>query len=359
MTNSLRPPKLALVMAGGTGGHIFPGLAVAKGLADAGWRVHWLGSKSGMEWSIVGPLGIPFEAIEFSGVRGKDWRQQLLAPWRLLCASWQAWKVLRALRPDVLVGLGGYITVPAGLVSKLTRTPLILHEQNSVAGLANKVLARGANAVFTAFPSVLPNATWIGNPIRETFIGQPNPTQRFAGRVGPLRIVVVGGSLGANALNLTVPAAMALLPAEQRPILLHQSGRAHQESLTANYAKAGVAAEVVAFIDNTAAAFADADLVICRAGASTVTELAAIGAAALFVPFPSAVDDHQTTNARFLCEAGAGWLIQQHDLTPQALATFVRNLDRPQLLATADQAYQLKKLGAVKEIVRAANTLPS
>jgi UDP-N-acetylglucosamine--N-acetylmuramyl-(pentapeptide) pyrophosphoryl-undecaprenol N-acetylglucosamine transferase len=359
MTGHIRQQKVALVMAGGTGGHIFPGLAVAKGLTDAGWRVHWLGSKSGMEWSIVGPLGIPFEAIEFSGFRGKGLRQQLLAPWRLLQASWQAWKVLRALRPDVLVGLGGYITVPAGLVSKLTGTPLILHEQNSVAGLANKVLARGAKAVFTAFPSVLPNAAWIGNPIREAFVGLPTPTQRFSGRSGPLRVVVVGGSLGANALNQVVPAAMALLAAEQRPVLLHQGGRAHQESLAANYREAGVKAQVTAFIDNTATAFADADLVICRAGASTVTELAAIGAAALFVPFPSAVDDHQTTNARFLSESGAGWLIQQRDLTPQALASFVKSLGRPQLLEAAVRAYQLKKLGAVKEIVCAANTITS
>ncbi len=308
--------KCALIMAGGTGGHIFPGLAVAQALREAGWRVHWLGGRGSvaqpsMESQLVPKQGFAFEAIDFGGLRGKGLVTAALLPLRLLKAFWQSIAVLRRVKPDVVLGLGGYITFPAGMMAVLLGKPLLLHEQNSVAGLANKVLAGVADRVFTAFPNVIKGGHWVGNPLRAAFLNLPGPEQRFAGRTGPLKVLVVGGSLGAKALNDIVPQALALLPPDQRPQVLHQSGAKQIDALRANYAAAGVSAELTPFIDNTAQAFADADLVICRAGASTVTEIAAVGAAALFVPFPSAVDDHQTVNARFLVDHDAGWLVPQ------------------------------------------------
>ena len=350
--------KCALIMAGGTGGHIFPGLAVAQALREQGWRVHWLGGRGqpgqpSMESQLVPPQGFVFEAIDFGGLRGKGLSTALLLPLRLLKAFGQSIQVLRRVRPDVVVGLGGYITFPAGLMAVLLGKPLILHEQNSVAGLANKVLAGVADRVFTAFPNVVKGAQWIGNPLRAAFLNLPTPEQRFTGRSGPLKLLVVGGSLGAKALNEIVPQALALLPPEQRPSVLHQSGTKQIDALRANYAQAGVAAELTPFIDNTAQAFADADLVICRAGASTVTELAAVGAAALFVPLPSAVDDHQTANARFLVDQGAGWLVPQRELTPQKLADMLLKTERSALVKQGLEAKKLQKLDATGQIVAA------
>jgi UDP-N-acetylglucosamine--N-acetylmuramyl-(pentapeptide) pyrophosphoryl-undecaprenol N-acetylglucosamine transferase len=231
--------------------------------------------------------------------------------------------------------------------------PLLLHEQNSVAGLANKVLAGVADRVFTAFPNVIKGASWVGNPLRAAFLNQPGPEQRFAGRSGPLKLLVVGGSLGAKALNDIVPQALALIPEAQRPEVLHQSGAKQIDALRANYSAAGVQAQLTPFIDDTAQAFAEADLVICRAGASTVTELAAVGAAALFVPLPSAVDDHQTTNARFLVDAQAAWLVPQHQLTPVLLADMLLNMKRDALLLRGLEAKKLQKLEATQRIVAA------
>lgn len=354
--------RCALVMAGGTGGHIFPGLAVAQALRERGWRVHWLGGTGSaaqptMESRLVPPQGFPFETINFSGVRGKGVVTLLMLPVRLLRAFWQSVRVLRRVKPDVVVGLGGYITLPAGLMSALLGKPLVLHEQNSIAGMANKLLAAVAKRVFTAFPEVMPQGRWVGNPLRSAFIGAADPVTRFAGRSGPLRLLVVGGSLGARALNDIVPQALALIPAAQRPVVLHQSGATQIEALRTNYAAAGVRAELTPFIDDTAQAFADADMVICRAGASTVTEIAAIGAAALFVPFPAAVDDHQTHNARFLVDQGAGWLLPQRELTPQGLAALLQKLDRPALLACALQAKKMEKIDATTKIVAACEEL--
>jgi UDP-N-acetylglucosamine--N-acetylmuramyl-(pentapeptide) pyrophosphoryl-undecaprenol N-acetylglucosamine transferase len=349
--------KCALVMAGGTGGHIFPGLAVAEALRDAGWRVHWLGGPDSMESRLVPPRGFPFETIAFSGVRGKGPVTLALLPLRLLKAFWQSIQVVRRVKPHVVVGLGGYISFPAGMMSVLLGRPLVLHEQNSVAGMANKVLAGVADRVFSAFPDVMAKARWVGNPLRTGFTQQPAPAERFAGRAGPLKLLVVGGSLGAKALNDIVPQALALMAPGERPVVTHQSGAKQIDELRANYARAGVQADLTPFIDDTARAFADADLVVCRAGASTVTELAAIGAAALFVPFPSAVDDHQTTNANFLVAGGGGWLRQQHDLTAHALAQFLRSVDRPTLLARAEAAKRLQKTEATREVVAACEEL--
>ncbi|MFT4193385.1 undecaprenyldiphospho-muramoylpentapeptide beta-N-acetylglucosaminyltransferase [Ottowia sp.] len=352
--------RCALVMAGGTGGHIFPGLAVAEGLRARGWRVHWLGAPDSMEQQLVPPRGFPFEAIDFGGVRGKGLSTLFLLPLRLLRAFGQSIGVIRRVRPDVLVGLGGYITFPGGLMGVALGKPLVLHEQNSVAGMANKVLAVVASRVFTAFPGVFPEARkvrWIGNPLREAFTRYPDPAARFAGRSGPLRLLVVGGSLGARALNEVVPQALALIPAGQRPIVTHQSGAKQIDALRANYQAAGVQAELVPFIDDMARAYAEADLVICRAGATTVTEIAAIGAAALLVPFPHAVDDHQTTNARFLVDQGAGWLIQQHELSADKLAEMLRNTERPALVQRALEAKKLQKTSATDDLVAACEEL--
>ena len=347
----------ALIMAGGTGGHIFPGLAVAEALRERGWRVHWLGAPGSMESRLVPPRGFPLELIDFGGVRGKGLKTLFLLPLRLLRAFWQALQVVRRVKPDVLVGLGGYITFPGGMMGTLLGKPLVLHEQNSVAGMANKVLAGIADRVFTAFPGVFKKAEWVGNPLRAGFLRQPAPEVRFAGRSGPLRLLVVGGSLGAKALNDVVPQALALLPKVQQPQVTHQSGEKQIDALRANYIAAGIQAELTPFIDDTAQAFAEADLIVCRSGASTVTEIAAVGAAALFVPFPSAVDDHQTTNARFLVDAQAAWLVPQTELTPQRLAQTLQTVQREQLLAMATRAKALQKTEAVAAVVSACEQL--
>ncbi len=347
----------ALIMAGGTGGHIFPGLAVAEALRERGWRVHWLGAPGSMESRLVPPRGFALETIDFGGVRGKGVLTLALLPLRLLRAFWQSIQVVRRVKPDVLVGLGGYITFPGGMMGVLLGKPLVLHEQNSVAGMANKVLAGVADRVFTAFPHALPKSIWVGNPLRQAFLQQAAPAERFAGRSGPLRLLVVGGSLGAQALNRVVPQALALIPAEQRPIVTHQSGEKQIDALRANYAEAGVQAELTPFIDDTARAFAEADLIVGRAGASTVTEIAAVGAAAVFVPFPAAVDDHQTANARFLVDAGAAWLEPQAGLTPEKLAALLQGVNREQLLHMAERAKQQEKTEAVAAVVAACAQL--
>jgi len=349
--------KVALVMAGGTGGHIFPGLAVAHALREQGWRVHWLGAPGSMEERLVPPQGFPLETIDFSGVRGKGLLTLALLPLRLLKAFAQALSVVRRVKPDVVIGLGGYISFPGGMMAVLAGKPLILHEQNSVAGMANKVLASVADKVFAAFPNALPKAQWVGNPLRQAFLQQPEPAERFAGRSGPLKVLVVGGSLGAKALNDIVPQAVALLPAEARPQVVHQSGAKQIDALRANYAAAGVQAELTPFIEDTAQAFADADLVICRAGASTVTELAAVGVAAIYVPFPHAVDDHQTTNAHFMVDAGGGWLMPQPALNAQKLAEMLQNMQRSTLLNVALKAKTMQKIHATREVVAACEEL--
>ncbi|HWI80907.1 MAG TPA: undecaprenyldiphospho-muramoylpentapeptide beta-N-acetylglucosaminyltransferase [Ramlibacter sp.] len=344
-------------MAGGTGGHIFPGLAVAEALRQRSWRVHWLGAPGSMESQLVPPRGFPLETIDFSGVRGKGFKTLFLLPLRLLRAFGQSIAVVRRVRPDVVIGLGGYITFPAGMMSVLLGKPLVLHEQNSVAGMANRVLAAVADRVFTAFPNVLKRAAWIGNPLRASFLNQPGPAERLGARSGPLRLLVVGGSLGAKALNDVVPKALALIPREQRPIVLHQSGARQIDELRANYAAAGVEAQLTPFIQDTASAYADADLIVCRAGASTVTEIAAVGAAAVFVPFPFAVDDHQTTNARFLVDGGGGWLAAQRELSPQWLADLIQRTPREELIRRGLAAKRMEKTTATEEMVAACEAL--
>lgn len=342
--------RTLLVMAGGTGGHVFPGLAVARALRDEGWRVVWLGNRAGMEATLVPKHDIPMEYIQFGGLRGKGLVTKLLLPLNLLRAFWQSIGALRRVKPDVVLGMGGYITFPAGMMASLLGRPLVLHEQNSIAGLANKVLAKVADRVLCAFPDALPDSEWTGNPVRAELAAIPDPVSRYDHRTGPLRILVVGGSLGAAALNDVVPKALALLPEATRPVARHQAGAKQIDQLRANYAAAGVAGETVPFIDDMAAAYADADLVICRAGAMTVSEVAAAGVAALFVPFPHAVDDHQTTNAKFLSKQGAALLVQQNALTAEGLAQTIAGLDRGQLKDMARAARSLAKPEATRRV---------
>jgi UDP-N-acetylglucosamine--N-acetylmuramyl-(pentapeptide) pyrophosphoryl-undecaprenol N-acetylglucosamine transferase len=358
--------RTALITAGGTGGHIFPGLAVAVALRDAGWKVHWAGGRGpkgqpSMESQLVPAQGFAFETIDFSGVRGKGLMTLFAMPLRLFRACWQSFGVLRKIRPDIVAGMGGYISLPIGLMSALLRTPLMLHEQNSVAGMANKILARFATTVYAAFPAAFVDpklkAHWIGNPLRAAFVGQHDPAIRYGARQGPLRVLVLGGSLGAKTLNDAIPKALALMPVQSRPLVTHQSGQKNIDELRANYGAADVHAELKPFIDDIAQALSEADLVICRAGASTVTEIAAVGVAAVFVPLPSAVDDHQTMNAKFLVDQGAGWLVKQQDLTPERLARMLQKADRPTLMKAAISARAMAKFGATEHLVVACERL--
>ena len=352
--------RTLMVMAGGTGGHVYPALAVADALRGRGWDVFWLGTKSGLEARVVPAAGVDMVWVSMGGVRGKGMLKKLLLPATLLVAFWQSLRAILQRRPDVVLGMGGYTAFPGGLMASLLNKPLVIHEQNSVGGLTNRVLACLADRVLTAFPNVFTHAhdkpipcrrvttEWVGNPVR-TDIATASKTNR-ADRSGPLRLLVVGGSLGASALNDLVPRALALLPAGRRPQVVHQSGRQHLDALRANYAASGVKAEVRDYIEDMAAEYQACDFAICRAGAMTVAELACAGVPAVLVPFPFAVDDHQTGNAEFLSEAGAGWLMQQKDLTPEKLAALIGGLDRTTLAAMSDKAHALAKPDATRQV---------
>lgn len=342
-----------LIMAGGTGGHVMPGLAVAAEMQKRDWKVVWLGNPQGMEADLVARRGIPLEPVGVAAARGRSWRQLAMLPFRLSRAFWQSLQALRRVKPAVVLGMGGYVAFPGGMMARLLGRPLVIHEQNSIAGLTNKVLAMVANTVMVAFPDALKRAVWAGNPVREDVLSLAPPVERMAGREGPLRILVVGGSLGAQALNATVPRALAMMPKAQRPLVTHQSGKAHRATLEEEYQKAGVEATLLDFIEDMASRYAEADLVICRAGAMTVSELAAAGVASVLVPFPHAVDDHQTSNARYLSEQGAGVLIDQGSFTPDRLATLLRGLDRPALLKMAEKARKLAKPLATQAVADA------
>jgi len=341
-----------MIMAGGTGGHVFPGLAVADDLREAGWRVVWLGAKTGMEATLVLKRGYDMAWVSFSGLRGKGPLAFLLLPLRLLVAFWQSARAIFAHRPDVVLGMGGYISFPGGMMAALFGKPLVVHEQNAIPGLANKVLAGVADRVLCAFPGALKGATLTGNPVRPEIAAIAAPEQRYAERSGPLRILVIGGSLGAKALNDIVPRALSHVPGGGRPIVTHQSGAQHVESLRQAYSAAGVQAATAAFIDDMAAAYAEADLVVCRAGATTVAEIAVAGVASILVPFPHAVDDHQTVNARFLADAGAAVLAPQSELSPERLAELIAGFDRERLREMAKLARSLGRPEAARHVAQ-------
>jgi len=339
-----------LVMAGGTGGHIFPGLAVAEYLRICGWNVSWLGNPKGMEYRLVQSCDFPFEEVEFGGLRGKGLTTKLMLPINLARACFQSWKIMRRLKPSVVLGMGGYITFPGGLVTKLLKRPLVLHESNSVAGSANRALTKIAMRTLTGFPNVMENAEWVGNPIREEFGHIQKPELRYEQRQGPLSILVVGGSLGATSLNENIPAALALIPKDERPKVIHQAGDKHLSDLQERYAELGVEADIRPFIDDMPSAYAQADLVICRSGAMTVSELAACGVASCLIPFPHAIDDHQTANAKFLSEANAAVLLPQQYLNPQDLALMIQNFNRSDLKDMAIRAHALAKPHATQRV---------
>ena len=342
-----------MIMAGGTGGHVFPGLAVADFMRALGWRVVWMGSRAGMEARLVPAHGYEMAWVRASALRGKGFAAKLLLPTNLLVAFWQSARAIFTVRPDVVLGMGGYVAFPGGMMASLFNRPLAVHEQNAVAGLTNRMLAKVADRTMVAFPGALEKAQWTGNPVRSEIAGVAPPRERFAGRSGPLRLLVVGGSLGAQALNEAVPKALALIPAAERPRVVHQSGERNLAGLRDSYAAAGVEGELVAFISDMAARYAEADLVICRAGALTVSELSAAGMASVLVPFPHAVDDHQTANAKFLADSGAAMLIRQADMNPAQLAALIGTLDRAKLVGMAEKARALGKPEATRLVAEA------
>ena len=344
--------RTIMIMAGGTGGHVFPALAVADYLRAQGWRVVWLGAKAGMEATLVPKYGYDMAWVRFSGLRGKGLARALALPLNLLLAFWQSARAIMAVRPDVVLGMGGYISFPGGMMASLLRRPLVIHEQNSIAGLANKALSRLADRVLQAFPDALPGAQLSGNPVRKEIAALPAPHERYAARGGRLKLLVLGGSLGAQALNETVPQALSQLEDEARPEVTHQAGTKHIEALRARYAAMGVQVDALAFIDDMARRYGEADLIICRAGALTVAELACAGVASILVPFPHAVDDHQTTNAKFLSERGAAILLPQAALSAPGLAGILRGLTRERLLSMAERARALGKPGATEEVAQ-------
>lgn len=334
--------KTFMLMAGGTGGHIFPALAVADALRARGHHVIWLGSEGAMETRIVPQYDILLETLAIKGVRGNGLKRKLMLPFTLWKTVNEAKRIIKKHRVACVIGFGGFVTFPGGLAAKLSGVPIVIHEQNAVAGLSNRQLSRWAKRVLYAFPKAFEHENGlVGNPVRADIANLPVPEERFAGRTGRLNVLVMGGSLGADVLNQTLPKALALLPEEQRPKMYHQSGRNKLGNLQNHYNELGVQAECVEFITDMVAAYRDADVVVCRAGALTIAELTAAGVGALLVPYPHAVDDHQTANARFMIHAQAGLLLPQPQLTPEKLAEILGGLTREQCLQWAQNARTL------------------
>ncbi|NGX15223.1 undecaprenyldiphospho-muramoylpentapeptide beta-N-acetylglucosaminyltransferase [Wenzhouxiangella sp. XN24] len=346
-----------LIMAGGTGGHVFPALAVADALRARGIEVVWMGTRLGLEARVVPEAGIRVEWIAIAGLRGKNLLTRLAAPFRILLAVAQALRIMLRVKPAVVLGMGGYAAGPGGVAAWLTRRPLVIHEQNAIAGTTNQILARLSSRVLAAFPGAFPggvSSMVVGNPVRASIAALPGPDRRLADRTGPVHLLVLGGSQGALALNQTVPEALAHLPEEQRPLVRHQAGRNTLEVARAAYARFGVAAEVSEFIDDMAAAYGWADLAICRSGALTVSELAAAGVPAVLVPFPAAVDDHQTLNGGYLVAAGAAVLVPESQLDPDRLSHVLAGLlgDRGRRLDMARRARGAARTEALSTIER-------
>jgi UDP-N-acetylglucosamine--N-acetylmuramyl-(pentapeptide) pyrophosphoryl-undecaprenol N-acetylglucosamine transferase len=358
--------KRILVIAGGTGGHVFPALAVAKQFQREGATVEWLGTKQGLEGMLIPKANIPLHTLTVTAFRREGLLKRLLAPIRLFSSLLQALKIIHQYKPDLVLGMGGFAAGPGGIAAWCLRCPLVIHEQNAVPGATNRILGRFAKKVLEGFPDSFPKnylkfnqIIFTGNPVREEFLHYPEPAARFAKftqnsqPITPLRILIVGGSQGARALNQLCPRAFQLISEQERPEIWHQSGDKHLSSTQADYKHHHVNARVEPFIDNMAEAYAWADLVICRSGALTVAELAAIGVASLLIPFPFGVDDHQTANGRFLEKIGAAYLIQQKELTPEKLNSIILELsrDRNKLLSMANAAKQFSKPEAVMQVV--------
>ncbi len=346
-----------LIMAGGTGGHVFPALAAADVLLRSGVRVQWLGTARGIEADLVPKAGIPLHTISIAGLRGKGIGAQIAAPFQLARALWQSLQLIKRINPQCVLGLGGFASGPGGVAARLLGRPLVIHEQNAIAGTTNKLLAFIAKRILLGYPDALDSerAEFVGNPVRTAIANLPAPERRWRERTGALRLLVVGGSLGAQPINRVVPAAIAQLPENLRPEVFHQTGRANADSVRALYAEKNITARVEPFIDDMAAAYAWADVVLCRAGALTVAELSAAGVGAILVPLPHAIDDHQTHNALWLSERNAGLLIPQNELSAEHLANVLRDLSaKPQeLLAWAHNARALAKVDAAQRVAAA------
>lgn len=354
-------PKKYVMMAGGTGGHVIPGIAVAQELRKKGHEVYWIGTPTGIEHQLVTAQGIAFYPVEVKSLRGKGILRTLLMPLILIKAIWQARRILRQLKPDGVISMGGFVAGPGGLTAWLLGIPLYVHEQNAIAGLTNRVLARFAKKVFIAFPNTQKlniesdKIIQTGNPVRAEIMAIAAPGMRTIGSHPRLRILVLGGSLGAKAINEVVPKALAMLPEDKKTEVWHQAGKAHLAEAQQYYLDNKIEAQVVPFIDNMAKAYQFADIVICRAGALTVSELAAAGIASILIPFPHAVDDHQTANAQFLTQTGAAILVEQHKLTPQGLADLIlKYIEHPEkCLEMAIRARALAKIDATAQVVAA------
>lgn len=344
--------KRLLVMAGGTGGHVFPGLAVAKQLQSEGWEIRWLGTEDRMEADLVPKHGIEIDFIKVKGLRGQGFKKLLAAPFQILGAISQAKKHIKAWQPDVVLGMGGYVSGPGGIAAWLSGIPVVLHEQNAVAGLTNQWLSKIAKRVFQAFPGAFPNADVVGNPVREDVCQLPHPSERFAERSGPIRVLIMGGSQGARILNTTLPEALPKL--SHAVEIWHQAGKGNQETVNAAYQENGIAdAKVTEFIDDVAAAYAWADVLVCRSGALTVSEVSAAGVGSVFIPFMHK-DRQQALNADHLIQCGAAQMIEQQDLTVQRLVATLNGLERKELLEMASNA---RKAAIIDADVRVANAI--
>ncbi len=344
-----------MIMAGGTGGHVFPALAVATELRSRGLDVVWLGSAGGFEERVVPEAGFRMESITVSGLRGNGVARWIKAPFMLLQAMWQAQGALRRCRPTVVLGMGGFVTGPGGVMARLMRIPLVIHEQNAVPGMTNRLLSRIASRVLESFPGsfgAVKGVALVGNPVRADIWQLPAPDLRMKSRSGPVRLLVLGGSQGAQALNMTLPGALKKVDISTQYEVRHQAGRDKDKTTAEAYSINGVDADVVPFISNMAEAYAWADLIICRAGALTVSELAAAGVGAVLVPYPHAVDDHQTLNANYLTDSGAALLLPQSQLDPEGLASMLNELmdDRDRLLQMAQAARNLAKPMATMDV---------
>jgi UDP-N-acetylglucosamine--N-acetylmuramyl-(pentapeptide) pyrophosphoryl-undecaprenol N-acetylglucosamine transferase len=346
-----------MIMAGGTGGHVFPGLAIAQALRQKGAQVSWLGSINGMENQLVPQAGFELFTLAISGLRGKSWQKQLFIPWQLAHAVYQAVKILRQQRPDVVLGMGGFAAGPGGIAARLLGIPLVIHEQNSIAGLTNRCLAKIASQVLCAFPNTFPrkiHALTTGNPVRKAFEAIPPPNERIVmEKKRKTRLLILGGSRGAQALNTTVPEAIALLPEESRPEIQHQTGRDSLAATQKCYAALQISANVVPFIDEISHSYAWADVIVCRAGALTLAELTCVGVAAILIPYPHAVDDHQTVNAQFLTKNNAAILLPQPELSANNLSILLRELlnDPKKRLAMANASRKLRQESATEKII--------
>ncbi len=343
-----------MIMAGGTGGHVYPALAVADELRSRGVPVIWMGTRKGIEARLVPQAGIDIEWLGMHGIRGKGVKTLLLAPLKMMSACYQALKILRHRQPAVVLGMGGFVSAPGGLMARLARIPLLIHEQNAVPGMSNKFLSWIATRVFEAFPqSFNTKAEHVGNPVRDAITAIEEPEIRLQDRSDTLNILIFGGSLGAMKLNQVVPEACKIIGKDKSLNIRHQTGKGHLQKTQQNYLAANIEAEVIEYIDNMPEMYAWADLVICRAGAMTVSELAAAGVASILVPYPYAVDDHQTANAHYLSDAEAGILIQQNELTAEGLAQELMMLDRKKIIDMAVCARKLGKPESTRQVAQA------